>query len=137
MWEDEIGGVPARDAQWYKGLRSTFPQPDSLLVFDQRSKREGEQMQTADPPRSDKSRHGLGLRQIRFALERDAGVLLTIYDVEGRRVRTVLDGRRPAGAYVMDWDGVDDAGRRVGSGLYFWRVKIDGKSTTKRALVLR
>ena len=44
--------------------------------------------------------------------------MLTIYDVTGRRVRILTRGSRKAGNYALRWDGLDDEGRRVASGVY-------------------
>jgi flagellar hook assembly protein FlgD len=44
-----------------------------------------------------------------------------IYDLTGRRVATLLDGPAAAGAQAIDWDGRDDAGRQLASGVYLLR----------------
>ena len=48
-------------------------------------------------------------------------VRVSIYDVAGRRVRDLADRVFPAGEITRQWDGTDDAGRRVGRGVYFVR----------------
>ena len=53
---------------------------------------------------------------------------LTVHDTTGRLVRVLVDGSLPAGARVMRWDGRDEAGREVGSGIYFFRVSQAGAS---------
>jgi hypothetical protein len=59
---------------------------------------------------------------VRFSLEQDADVALHVYDVTGRRLATVVQGRFAAGGHDVRWDGRDDAGRRQPSGLYFARL---------------
>lgn len=56
-----------------------------------------------------------------------------IYDVAGRRVRTVFEGRLPSGSHFLDWDGRTASGRTVAAGIYFMRVMVNGKviGTTK------
>ena len=74
----------------------------------------------------------------RFTLAEDARVRLTVYDVRGRRVRTVLDGPLTAGAHdTHRWDGRDDRGRAATSGTYFYRLEVDGRpvGTGKMMLV--
>jgi hypothetical protein len=68
-----------------------------------------------------------------------AGVArLDVYDVSGRRVRTVDDRMQPAGAHAVDWDLADEKGARVGSGLYFARLSVAGEPAhTQRVTVLR
>ena len=60
--------------------------------------------------------------ELRFDTPVDSGVKLDIYDVLGRRVHRVLDSRRSAGHHVVTWDGRDEAGGRVASGLYLVRM---------------
>jgi hypothetical protein len=50
-----------------------------------------------------------------------------VYDVMGRTVRTVFDGRLPAGRHLLDWNGRTRSGRPAAAGIYFLRVMIDGK----------
>jgi hypothetical protein len=59
---------------------------------------------------------------LRYELPHDATVRLEIYDVLGRLVRTLVDEKQPVGAYRYFWDGVDNAGTRVNSGTYFYRL---------------
>jgi flagellar hook assembly protein FlgD len=51
---------------------------------------------------------------------------LAIYDLTGRRVRTVLHGIRAAGPGSVTWDGRDEAGLRLANGLYFARLAAPG-----------
>ena len=60
--------------------------------------------------------------ELRFDTPVDSGVKLDVYDVLGRRVHRVLDSRRSAGHHVVAWDGRDEAGGRVASGLYLVRM---------------
>jgi hypothetical protein len=61
--------------------------------------------------------------RIAFAIDRRGEAILTIHDVSGRRVATLLDGPRDAGRHFATWDGLDDGGREVPSGLYFARLR--------------
>lgn len=64
-------------------------------------------------------------------------VRLDIYDVTGRRVRTLVDGDQPAGIYDVIWDGTGEDGVRVTSGIYFCRLSWNGKSQTTRMVLLK
>lgn len=73
---------------------------------------------------------------LRYALPREGAVTVTIHDVQGRRVRTLVDGRQAAGEYVVTWDGRDDAGRPLPSGPYLGRVAAcDQVRSAKLALL--
>ena len=60
---------------------------------------------------------------IDFALARDGEVTIEVFDVLGRTVRTVTRGLQTAGPHTVTWDGNDDRGRALGSGLYFVRMR--------------
>ena len=61
----------------------------------------------------------------RLNLPAAESVRLAIYDIQGRLVRTLVDGVMPAGAQLIDWDGSDDAGRALVSGVYIARFASD------------
>jgi len=74
---------------------------------------------------------------IQYQLPRAAAVSLELFDVRGRRVRTIEQGWREAGTSQARWEGVDAAGARVPSGIYFVRLSADGASATERLVFLR
>ncbi len=74
---------------------------------------------------------------IQFGLQRESRVLLSIYDVSGRLVRIVLDESRPAGRYAEAWDGRDNIGRAVASGVYFYKLETETLKRTKKMILLR
>ncbi len=63
---------------------------------------------------------------ISFEVRSAGGVKVAIYDVRGRAVATVLDEFRQAGPVAATWKGMDDAGQRVASGVYFYRIDANG-----------
>jgi hypothetical protein len=73
---------------------------------------------------------------IPFDLAREARVSLRIYDVSGRLVRTLVDRRLPARHYEVRWEGRDDAGRPVASGVYILRMETDRGFRAQRKMVL-
>ncbi len=75
------------------------------------------------------ARAGMALR---FALPAAGAVRLAIFDVQGRRVRTLADGRYDAGRYDVRWDGADESGARVAGGFYFARFEAGGRVMEKR-----
>jgi hypothetical protein len=76
--------------------------------------------------------------QIRFGLPRDgARVRLEIYDVRGRRVCALVDGPLGAGWHEVKWDGRDQRGSAVPSGVYFYRLRADGLDSARRMLLLK
>ena len=73
---------------------------------------------------------------VSFTLERDAHARVAVYDAAGRRVRTLVDGRRTAGAGTARWDGRDESGRRVAAGINLVRLETEGVPPVSRKLVL-
>ncbi len=64
-------------------------------------------------------------------------VNLTIYDMLGRRINTLVNEVRTSGTYEVLWDGTDEDGRPVSSGVYFYRLQTDRSSQMKRMVLLR
>ncbi len=74
---------------------------------------------------------------IEFSLPRAEHVRLEVINVLGRVVTTLVDGERAAGQHEVVWDGASDAGNRVASGVYFYRLAAGGNSLTKKMLLLK
>ncbi len=74
---------------------------------------------------------------IKFTLKQRSRVELSVYNVLGQRVRTLVDESRPAGAYQVSWDGLDQNSQRASSGMYFYRLKSDGFSKVKKMMLLK
>jgi WD40 repeat protein len=64
-------------------------------------------------------------------------VTLVVYDVTGARVKTLANGDLPAGRHTRTWDGTNDRGNRVGSGVYFYRLVMPGFADTKKMVLLK
>jgi hypothetical protein len=74
---------------------------------------------------------------IAYSLSVRAHVTITIFDVSGRRVRVLTDMIVPAGAHNVSWDGLDDTGRGVASGVYFYRLVAGDFRSTKKMVLLK
>lgn len=70
-------------------------------------------------------------------ISRPGDVRVQLFDVRGRLVRTIAEGRYPAGERLLRWNGEDDRGRQVGSGIYFFRVETPDGIEKRRIAVLR
>jgi len=71
-----------------------------------------------------------------FSMPRSTPVRLTVHDLAGRLVATLVDGTLPAGGHAVTWQGDDATGRAVGAGLYFARLTTpDGTSVRRLALI--
>lgn len=72
---------------------------------------------------------------IKYSIAQDTDVSLVVYDVSGRRVRTLVDSHQRADVYKMAWDGLNDQGARVASGVYFYKL-VAGKYVQTRKMML-
>ena len=75
---------------------------------------------------------------IQYALPQAADVELTVYNVVGQVVRTLVAERQSAGRYAVEWDATDDSGHSLSSGMYFYRLQAGGEfREVKKMLLLR
>ncbi len=74
---------------------------------------------------------------IRFALPTAGKVEVAVYDAGGRRVRTLVDGLRPAGYQAISWDGRDDADHELGSGVYYYTVRAGDERASHKMMLLK
>jgi hypothetical protein len=74
---------------------------------------------------------------IAFSLAQSSDATLSIFDVRGSLVKTVLRGRREAGVHRVPWDGTDSRGGRVASGVYFYRLTAGSFRATRKMVLLR
>ncbi|MCK4546196.1 MAG: hypothetical protein KAW17_02030 [Candidatus Eisenbacteria sp.] len=74
---------------------------------------------------------------VRFSIPQPSHVLLTVHDIRGRRVAILEDGLCPAGYSVQHWDGKDDAGREVASGIYFLHMQAAEYAAVRKMVLLK
>ena len=74
---------------------------------------------------------------IRFDLPRSEEIDLALYSLIGQKVTSLARGHREAGTYSLRWDGRDDSGRKLASGVYLYRLTAGDRVETKKLLLLR
>jgi hypothetical protein len=78
---------------------------------------------------------------IKFGLKEDSNVSINIYNIKGAVVRTLVDGEMNKAYHEIIWDSKDNAGKQVGSGLYFYKMISEGNSgeytSTKKMILLK
>jgi hypothetical protein len=72
-----------------------------------------------------------------YELPEASVVSLAIYDVTGRVVRTLVDGAQPEGRRSVEWDGTNDDGRPVESGIYFYVMRAGGYESQRRITLVK
>ena len=74
---------------------------------------------------------------IQFSVINSGNVSIQIYNLRGQKIRTLLENNMDVGVHSVVWDGTDDSGRTVGSGVYFYQMQTTDFTDTKRMLLLK
>jgi len=74
---------------------------------------------------------------IDYQLPKPTDVVLTIYDVQGHEVRHLIKAKKSAGYHSVLWDGKDQAGNLVASGIYFYRLTVDRFNETRKCVLMK
>ena len=79
--------------------------------------------------------------QIHFKLSEPAQVIINILDLKGEKIKTILNERKTSGEHTLSWDGLNDDGERVASGVYFYQLEVSTDSyplkQTRKMLMLK
>ncbi len=74
---------------------------------------------------------------INFTVANEGLVSIEIFNSKGQRVKTLVNENYPKGNYKVAWQGQDDSGRNVGSGLYFYRMKSGSYTATRKMILMK
>ncbi len=74
---------------------------------------------------------------VSFSIPAEQEVILTIYNLKGQKVKELVNGNFPAGKQSVVWEGKDENGKQVASGLYFYKLKTGKKEISKKMLLLK
>ncbi len=74
---------------------------------------------------------------ISYQLSNGGDVFLAIYNSAGQKVRTLVQGHQGAGSQSLTWDGRDDSGQQLGSGIYLCRLQVDNKVHTQKMMLMK
>jgi flagellar hook assembly protein FlgD len=77
------------------------------------------------------------LCNIDYALPTDCHVTLSIYNILGQKVRVLVDEYQSTGNKSVTWDGRDDRGQEVTSGIYFYRLEAGDFNQSRKMLLLK
>jgi len=74
---------------------------------------------------------------IKFSTPKAGQVNLSVYNVRGQRVKTLVNEVMPAGQQSVTWNGDDNNSRSVASGVYFYKLEADGRTEVKRMVLMK
>ena len=72
-----------------------------------------------------------------FEIDRDSKVVLRIFDLRGREVKTLVDREMPAGTHSIHWDGTNNRSRRVSSGIFVYRLQVAGETFNRKMVLVK
>jgi hypothetical protein len=75
--------------------------------------------------------------RIAYSIPSAQFVSLKVYDLLGRHIRTLIDAGVPAGSHTVSWDGTDDGGSAVPSGVYIYRLITASFASTRKMILVR
>ncbi|MBN2591089.1 MAG: T9SS type A sorting domain-containing protein [Sedimentisphaerales bacterium] len=125
------GGIPGNS---YKYRVETSDEGTNLLLFETNS------VSIPEMPLSLSQNHPNPFNPsttISFYLPESEKVSLEIYNVEGKRVRTLCSKPYNKGQHKVIWNGLDDSGALVNSGIYFYKLKVGKETISKKMVLLR
>jgi hypothetical protein len=74
---------------------------------------------------------------IEFSVPERADVQLDIYNILGRKVETLVDREMAAGDYTVQWDGTNQSGQSVATGIYLYRLTTGDHTASRKMLLLK
>jgi hypothetical protein len=74
---------------------------------------------------------------ISFSLKHSEKVELTVYNVRGQKVKSLLNENLPAGSHKVEWNGTDSSDKRVSSGIYFYRMESESYTANKKMILMK
>ncbi len=74
---------------------------------------------------------------LKYQLAHSSDVKIDVYNILGKKVRTLVDGKKAAGSYSIQWDGTNDQGMKVSSGVYFCKMRTQTFNKTSKMLMMK
>ncbi len=74
---------------------------------------------------------------VEYMVAEESPVTITVFNLRGERLRTLVREGKPPGIYCVVWDGKDDTNQTVASGVYFCHLQIGGYESVKKMLMLK
>ncbi|RKX30837.1 MAG: hypothetical protein DRP46_04605 [Candidatus Zixiibacteriota bacterium] len=75
--------------------------------------------------------------KMEFAVPQNSHVNISVFNILGQKIATLVDGEYAPGYYSVDWDATSDNGSEVASGIYFYRIEANNFSNTKKLMLIR
>ena len=107
------------DSLWSSNVNGFYVSPDAIDAVEEKTKTpEGFVLEQNYPNPFNPS------TEIKYTVPSTGFVTLKIYDIQGRLIRVLYDGNQTAGSYSLRWDGKDESGQNVSSGIYVYKLSF-------------
>jgi hypothetical protein len=74
---------------------------------------------------------------IKFSLLQAGNVRLTVYNMMGQKVNTLVDEQKTSGVYSVNWDGTNSSGQKLPSGMYFYKLEMGSQELSKKMFLMK
>ncbi len=74
---------------------------------------------------------------IAFNLAEPSQVIIEVYNIKGEKVKTLVDGEYAAASHTITWNGDDNSGKSVSSGVYFYKMKAGSYTSTRKMILMK
>ncbi len=74
---------------------------------------------------------------IKYGISKESEVKIVVYNILGRKIRILINGVKPPGQYQAVWDGKNEMGKQVSSGIYLYKIMTENYSKTRKMLLLK
>ena len=88
-------------------------------------------------PASLRKQSGYSLCVIKFIMPMTSDVVVSVYNVKGQRVRTLTTGQLGEGEHILSWDGTNNRGDKVGTGMYYYKIQTETMEHTGQVMVIK
>ena len=75
--------------------------------------------------------------KFKISVPEKSSIEVTVFDISGRRIKTLYNGEAEQGSYFISWDGRDESGKKVPSGVYIYNMKTAQFQQSKRMFMLK
>ena len=122
-------GLPLGDLNWF---------PDKKDIFDTKVEPEESNVMPKEFTLTQNYPNPFNPEtKISFSLKKSSYVTLEVFNMLGQKVKTLVDKQKPAGFYRVSWDGTNEQGLKMSSGIYYYTIKVGSVTESKKMMLLK
>ncbi len=125
------GGFPLGDLNWFPEMKAKWENGETVGVENISNA----QLVTFELSQNHPNPFNLETR-INFSLLEAGNVRLTVYNMVGQTVTTLVDDQKTAGVHSVKWDGTNSSGQKLSSGMYFYKLEVGSQELSKKMFLM-